>query len=239
MSAVGSLVQSTIGKKVAMGATGLVLVGWIFLHMAGNTLVFMGQESFNHYAAFIQSGFGVEPALLWLMRAFMLGCIGVHIWAARALTLANRAARPVAYQAPTVTRETTYAARFMLLGGLVVLAFLAFHLAHLTLGVVPESISNTVFNHKDAYANLVRGMKNPGVALFYVIANLALAAHLRHGVTSGLQTLGLNHPKYDGLKKNLGVWVPGLLLAGNLSVVFASLLGLVADPNPNWLPASH
>ncbi len=235
MTALTTLVRSTIGRKVVMGFTGLVMVGWLTIHTLGNLLVFSGQDAFNHYAAFIQSGFGVEPALLWFLRAFMLGAIASHVWAAIGLTARNRAARPEAYAAGRKDRVTNYAARFMLIGGIMVLLFLLFHLAHLTVGVFSaDAIQARKFVHGDAYRNLVVGLKNPVVAIFYILANMALAAHLRHGVTSGLQTLGLDHPRYNSLKTQLGVVVPLFIAGGNVIIALSILAGFVPPIDPKW-----
>ncbi len=227
-----ALVQSTIGKKVVMAVSGLVMVGFVTIHMAGNLLVFAGQEHFNHYAEFIQSGFGVEPGLLWLFRAFMLAMIGAHIWAARALTLANRAARPVGYAVAQRTRQTTYAARFMLLGGLVLLGFLFFHLAHLTVGAWSNDplLMNTTFAKDNAYNNLVTGLSNPVVVAFYILANLALGAHLHHGISSGIQTLGLNTPTWNEWKHRLALGLPAVVVGGNIVIALAILAGVPETP---------
>ena len=114
------------------------------------------------------------------------------------------------------------------LGGLVLLAFLAFHLAHLTLGVLHEPLHGQAFVRGQAYDNLMVGLGNPVVAAFYIVANLALGAHLWHGVTSGLQTLGVNHPRYDGLKAAAGIAVPGLIVGGNILIALGVLLGVAA-----------
>lgn len=230
MSAISSLVQSTIGQKVLMAGTGLVMVGWLFLHMSGNMLVFLGPESFNHYAEFIQSGFGVEPALLWAMRAFMLASIVLHVWSAIRLTARNQAARPDRYAAGAKTRTTSYAARFMALGGMVILAYLVFHLLHLTVGSFDVDFQGTRFERGNAYKNLVIGLSNPVVTSAYIVANLALGAHLYHGVTSGFQTLGWSDPGYAGVRKALGLGVPGLIAGGNLLIAIAIVLGLVQQP---------
>ena len=225
MNAAATLVQSTIGKKVVMAATGILMILWLTIHMAGNMIVFAGEEQFNHYAHFIQSGFGVEPALLWIMRLGMLGAIGAHIWSAIGLTARNRSARPVGYAVARVDRATSYAARFMMLGSLVLLGFIFFHLAHLTVGTFTPD-----FDKAEAYKNLVTGLSNPLTAGFYILANMALAAHLHHGMTSGLQTLGLNHPRYNDLKARLGWAVPGLIAGGNIFIALSILAGFVAAP---------
>lgn len=230
MNALAKLVRSTIGKKIIMAVSGIAMVLWLLMHMAGNLLVFMGQEEFDAYAEWIQSGFGASPEFLWGMRILMLLLIVAHIRAAISLTALNRAARPERYAVALRTRRTTYAARFMMLGGLVVLGFLLFHIAHLTVGAFPVDLGSTSFEHGEAYHNLVHGLSHPAVAALYILANLALAAHLWHGVTSGMQTLGLNHPRYARLKLGLGVLLPVLIAGGNIFIALGVLAGLPASP---------
>lgn len=239
MTALASLTRSTIGKKVVMGATGLLMVGWLFLHAAGNLLIFAGQDAFNHYAHFIQSGFGVEPQILWAMRLGLVGAIGAHVWAAIGLSARNSKARPVAYAGGRKDQATTYAARFMLGGGIVLILYVIFHLLHLTVGVFSDHPAMPVtFQKADAYANLLRGVGVPVVGAFYILANLALGAHLYHGVGSGLQTLGADGPTWTPLKARLTVWVPAIIVGANLVVALTCMFGvgvLVDVPDPGWV----
>lgn len=240
MTALTNLVSSTIGKKVLMGVTGLVMVAWLFVHMSGNLLVFAGQQHFNEYAHFIQSGFGVEPALLWVMRLVMLGAIGGHIWAAAGLVQRNRAARSTDYQGGRKNRATTYFAQFMLGGGVVVLLYLIFHLLHLTVGVWSDDvIQQASFDRTDAYKNLVVGLSNKAVGAVYIIANLALGAHLAHGVGSAFQTLGANDQRWNPVKRGLGMWLPLLIAGGNVVIALTCMFAtgtLIEAPDPNWTP---
>lgn len=231
MQAVTTLVQSTVGRKVVMAATGLAMLGWLFLHTLGNLQAFLGQESFNHYAEFIQSGFGVEPALLWFMRAFMLALLGLHVWAAITLRRRIAAARPVAYQGGQTWQRTKLSSRLMMVSGLVILAYLVFHLAHLTVGVFSnDAIQGAAFERHNAYKNLVVGLGNPAVAALYVVANVGLGAHLHHAVDSGFQTLGVNHPSYNGARQVLGTWLPVFVAGGNVLLAIAIVLGLGIEP---------
>lgn len=229
MTALASLASSTIGKKAIMAVTGIVMFLWLTIHMAGNLLVFAGQKHFNDYAHFIQSGFGVEPALLWVMRLVMLGTIAAHVWAAIGLTRRNLGARAVRYAGGRKDRRTKYVAHFMAGGGFVLLLYLVFHLLHLTVGVVPLG-EGVAFAKENAYRNLVVGVGNPLVGGFYVLANVALFAHLWHGVESAFQTLGLDHPKWNAYKQGLGLGFPVLIAGGNIVIACAIMAGLVAAP---------
>lgn len=242
MNALSSLVQSSIGKKVIMGVTGFVMIGWVTIHMAGHFIMFSGQDAYNAYAHFIQSGFGVEPALLWILRLVMLGAIGAHIWAAVALTRLNAAARPVAYAGGRQNRITGYPALLMRVGGIFLLLYLLFHLAHLTGGAFSGSsfaMAGKPFVREDAYANMVHGLSNPVVGLIYLAALAALGAHLKHGVWSAFQTLGLGDPRWDFVKVGLGNLLPVVVAGGFALVVIVAMAGGFAPPDPSWAPPAH
>lgn len=207
---------TTIGKKVAMAVSGLVVVGWLVLHMLGNVAIFAGRATVNEYASFLAD----NPPLLWGQRLVMLLAIGVHVHAAFSLITRNAMARPVNY----VQRKdlaTNYAALTMRYGGFTLLLYLMYHLAHLTLGVTGPFVKGDVYN------NLVLGFQNPIVAGFYVLAQGALALHLFHGVWSLTQTLGLDHPKYNALRKHVAVVVTTVIVGGFLSIPTAVLTGVL------------
>lgn len=240
MNALSSLFTSTIGKKVVMATTGLIMVFWLLVHMAGHFIMFSGQGAYNHYAHFIQSGFGVEPALLWLMRAGMLGAVVAHIASAISLTRRNVEARPIPYAAGRVNQVTGYPAQLMRIGGIFLLLYMLFHLAHLTVGLFGETVLMAVpFDRKDAYANMMYGLANPGVAVLYLLALAALGAHLRHGVWSAFHTLGLSDPRWDFVKTGLGNALPVLIAGGFAVVVIAVVAGVLPPPDPGWRPPKH
>ena len=229
MNALATLVRSTVGQKVLMAVTGLMMVGWLALHTTGNLLVFEGQAAFDKYAAFIQSGFGVEPALLWVLRAVMLAAIVVHVRAALALSARNRASRPADYAAGRKDQATSYAAHFMRGGGIVILLYLVFHILHLTTGHLhlAADAQGHPFQKHEAFHNLVSGLQLWPVCAAYLVANLTLGAHLAHGVSSAFQTLGVDHPGYNGLKFALGKAVPAYIAGGNLLIAVSILTGIV------------
>src|SRR4030095_15896940 len=133
-----ALWHTVIGKKVAMAVTGVVLIGFVIAHMFGNLKIFAGPDEINAYSRFLREvgmpelGYG---QLLWLVRIVLLVCVTLHITAAVQLTRMNRAARPIGYAAKRDI-ETTLAARTMRWGGALLVAFVVFHLLHLTGGVV-------------------------------------------------------------------------------------------------------
>ncbi|MBS2021530.1 MAG: succinate dehydrogenase cytochrome b subunit [Deltaproteobacteria bacterium] len=218
-SGVSRFLGSTIGKKVVMAVTGFILFGFVLGHFAGNLQVYLGAEAFNDYAEGLRKI--LHGAGLWIARAGLLGAVAGHIWAATALTLQNRAARPVGYRA-TEFRESTYASRTMRYSGYILAFFILFHLSHLTLGTThPDFIAG------DAYHNFVTGFKNPIVDGFYIISMVLLGLHLRHGVWSFMQTLGWNHPRYNALRQTGAIAFAALITVGNILFPVMVLAGVI------------
>ncbi len=211
------LLASTIAKKVVMALTGVILTGFVLVHMAGNLLLYLGPDALNKYGEMLQS----NMAVLWAARAVLLGSVILHMWAAFSLTMVNRAARPVGYR-KTHRENSTYASRTMQFGGPILLLFIIYHLLHFTVGSVHPN-----FIRGDVYHNVVVGFQNPLVVSVYLLAMVALSMHLFHGVTSMLQTVGLSHPKYNGLRSLIGTAYAALVTVGNLSFPLSVYLGLV------------
>ena len=219
MTGVLSLTRTSVGKKVIMAVTGLVLVGFVVFHMYGNTKMYNGADYFNAYAAGLRELgkpiFGHEH-LLWVARLVLLGSVVGHIWAATSLTRQSMAAMG------TNKRPRTYAAFTMRYGGLLIALFIVYHVAHLTFGA---GIAG--FESHNAYNNVVQGFQSPLVVAFYSLTMVFLSLHLYHGVWSGFQTLGLNSRSSTQLFRGLAIAVAGAVLIGNLSFPLSVLLGLV------------
>ncbi|HEX3157084.1 MAG TPA: succinate dehydrogenase cytochrome b subunit [Gemmatimonadaceae bacterium] len=209
--------RSTIGKKVVMGVTGLIGVGFVIGHMSGNLLVFRSPEAMNEYAAFLKSLGG----LLWLARLILIGAVILHVTAAWQLTQVSRAARPVGYERRQ-PQVSTLASRTMRWGGVLVLVFIVFHILHFTIGSVHPS-----FSHTDVYRNIVIGFGNPLIVAFYVLAMLALGLHLYHGAWSSVRTLGLSTPSEQPLRRFLPLVIAVVVTIGFISIPLAVLLGLI------------
>ena len=219
--------SSSIGAKVVVAITGLLMVGFVLAHMVGNLQVFLGQEVYNAYAHMLQSLGG----LLWVARIGLLAAVAAHIYFTIKLNLANKAARPVAYQTKKWTRASLQS-RTMVLSGLVVLFFVLYHLAHFTLGITDPSYKELVdaAGRHDVYAMFIKGFSNPLVAGLYMVANVLLALHLSHGVSSVFQTLGVSHPKYTPLLNKLGPALAVVVAAGNVVMPLAVQLGFLTLP---------
>ena len=224
MARVSAFYRSTVGKKVLMAVTGFILLGFVIVHMIGNLKAFLGAEYFNTYAEELRAlgapFFGHEQAL-WVFRIVLLGAVLIHAFFGIQLWLLSRRARPVGYQ-KTPHLETTPASRTMRWGGLLIGAYVVYHLMHLTIGN-----ANPDFIPGDAYHNLVVGFESLLAAGAYVAAVLILSLHLFHGTWSGLQTLGLNHPKYNAWRRGLAAVLAIVLFVGFAAVPVAVQLGVL------------
>jgi succinate dehydrogenase / fumarate reductase cytochrome b subunit len=210
---------SSVGRKVIMAATGIVLFGFVTVHMLGNTQAYMGAEAFNGYAKFLHTMLHGDG--IWIFRAVLVTATGLHIWSAVSLTLDNNAARPVGYRAQQSV-ASTWSSRTMRWTGFFLAAFIVYHLLHLTTGTVHPN-----FDHTNPYANFVSGFKVPAAVGVYVVAQLCLGLHMWHGVWSFTQTLGLSHPRYDSLRRNFATGLTVLVVGVNLSYPIAVLTGFI------------
>jgi succinate dehydrogenase / fumarate reductase cytochrome b subunit len=207
-------VRSSLGGKYVMALTGLGLVGFVIAHMVGNLLVFAGRDALNGYAEVLKS----HPGLLWSARVGLLAIFLVHVFLGVRLTQQNQAARPVPYvREDTVTAN--WASRHMMLTGLLLLAFILYHLAHFTFGVATDylALRDSQGRH-DVYAMVVMGFRHPLIAGSYVVAMVILFLHLWHGASSWFQSLGVNHPKYNGFIRGFGPVLATIVLIGNCSM---------------------
>lgn len=211
--------RTTIGKKVVMAVTGLILFGFLIGHMAGNFQFFLGRETLNAYAEHLHG----LPALLWGTRIALLVSVAFHILAAVQLYNLQREARPVSYHKRKAV-GSTYAARTMYWSGPIIAFFVIYHLLHMTVGSVHPD-----FRPLQAYENVVIGFSVWYVTLFYVIAMVLLCMHLYHGVWSMFQSIGLAHPRYTPRLKAFAKIFAIVLLIGFLSVPIAVLLGYHPD----------
>lgn len=212
---------SSIGKKIVMAITGLVLVLFVVGHMAGNLQIFKGAEALDAYSEFLHHF--LHGAGLWIARLVLLACAALHIWAAVGLTRMNAAARPVAYRA-VQHQASTWASRYMRVTGFVLLFFIVFHLLNLTTGDIHPG---GPFVKGAVYANLVSTFHVKWVAALYIVSMIALAGHLSHGIWSLMQTMGWNHPRYNALRKQLAWAVTAVVVIANISFPVAVLAGFV------------
>lgn len=224
---VSTFLGSTIGAKMLMGLTGLGLVGFLIVHMIGNLQVFMGPEVINKYAFNLKD----QPLLLWPARLGLLGMFVLHVGLAFHVNAKNGAGRPVKYQFER-TVQASWASRHMLLTGAVVLAFVAFHLAHFTLGVTHPTyfaLKDPLGRH-DVHGMVVNSFQDPVVAGGYVVAMSLLALHLSHGFASLWRSFGVSHAAFVGLARKASIGLAVFLAIGFSAVPVAIVSGLVRLP---------
>lgn len=217
--------QTAVGKKWVMAVTGIVLLGYVLLHMLGNLKIYLGAEEINKYGealrtfggAFIPRTYALWGARLVLITAFVL-----HIHAAYSLTLMNRRARPVGYQSRREYVAASYAARTMRWTGVIVGLFVLYHLADLTWGW-----ANPDYVPGDVYHNVVESFSRWPVAILYIVANIALGFHIYHGAWSMFQSMGVNNPRINAARRWFATAFAALIVAGNVSFPIAVLTGII------------
>jgi len=214
---------TTMGKKVVMALTGIILFLYVLVHMLGNLQFYAGPSLINEYARFLHSSRAAP--LLWTARVVLLACVGLHIVAAVQLWWRNRSARPVGYSGRAY-READLAARTMIWSGPIIALFVIYHILHLTTHQVQPA---QVFED-NLFATMVGGFKVPSVAAVYIVAMLLLGFHLWHALWSWLQTLGLVHPHYDRAIRFLARALTVLVVLGDISFPLSVQLGFVTFP---------
>ncbi len=217
--------DSSVGKKVVMAVTGIIGIGFVLGHMAGNLQMFKGPgsaQAMHEYAVLLRKTGG----LLWIIRGVLVGAVALHVTAAMQLWARNKMARPVPYGAQKA-QVSTLASRTMRAGGIILLAFIVFHIADMTLGLgVPG------FVHLDPYNNLRNGFSRWWAVAFYVIAMACLGLHLFHGAWASLRTLGARRPSAAPLHRNLAIVIAVVAALGFAAVPIGAALGLFTDDTP-------
>ena len=200
-----------------MALSGLVLAGFVLGHMTGNLLMFKGPEAINAYANWLHA----NPGLLWGARIVLILSTIAHIWAGILLTLENRAAREGG-PAVDATRRASHSSRTMPYSGVVILAFLVFHLLHFTFRQI--ALGGVDFGD-NVYKMVIAGFTQPAVAVFYIVSLILLGLHLSHGISSVFQTLGLRNERWRSrldCVASLYAWIVAL---GFISIPLAVLTG--------------
>jgi len=219
--------NSSLGKKYIMAVTGCALFLFVVGHLIGNLQIFLGPEAINRYGAFLQ-GLG---ELLWVVRLALLAMIVLHIASAVRLTAENREARGHGY-AEYKPVGSSYASRTMMMSGLIIVAFVIYHLLHFT--VQNQAINLTGKNflelhdekgRHDVFAMMVLGFQHPLVSGFYILAMALLSLHLSHGVSAMFQSLGWKKSYYKPLLDNGARIIAVLIFAGYSIIPIAVLLG--------------
>jgi succinate dehydrogenase / fumarate reductase cytochrome b subunit len=220
------VLKTSVGKKLLMAGSGVVLVGFIVAHEVGNLKIYLGASEINRYGEGLRTL--AEPIfprtfVLWAIRTVLIAAFVVHVVTSIQLSLQNRSARPQRYAHPGRVQADP-AASTMRWGGLAILLFLFFHLAHFTWGWVHPGYT---YVRGDVYHNMVKGFDVWWISGVYIAAKVALGLHIYHGAWSIFQTFGVNNRRWDRRIRQAATALAAFVVVGNVSIPVAVLAGAV------------
>ncbi len=221
------MLQSSIGRKLVMAATGMCLVGFVIVHLLGNSSIFIGADGINAYAEHLHA---LGP-IVWIFRIVLLGLFGLHIFFGIQLTLENRAARPIDYSQKKNIR-TSFGAETMIYTGLAILAFAVYHLFHFTMHLTNPEISVSALpmdalGRNDVFTMMVLSFQKFFISAIYVGAMVTLLLHLSHGVQSLFQTFGVLNGSTLPIMEKIARAAAIVIFVGFISIPVSILLGLI------------
>ncbi|HMU83764.1 MAG TPA: succinate dehydrogenase cytochrome b subunit [Leptospiraceae bacterium] len=227
MSFTQRIFSSSLGRKYLMAISGALLMVFLIAHMTGNLLVFAGPDAFNAYGHYLKT----HPQLLWPARIGLIVLFVLHVYTGISLARENRAARPTAYAFKN-TIQATLASRTMALTGLLVLAYLIYHLLHFTIGIVqPQYFSGVDGQGRhDIYTMFILGFRNPIIYSSYVLAQIVLVLHLSHASRSFFQSMGWNQARFSGAIKTFSVAYTLVIFLGFLITPTCVILNFIKLP---------
>jgi succinate dehydrogenase / fumarate reductase, cytochrome b subunit len=218
----GRVFSSSVGTKLLIGLTGLALFAYLVLHLAGNAMIFLGRETFNKYSHFLISNPLIVPVEIGLLLIFLL-----HVYKAITMWIGNKAARPVGYQkkawAGHASRKSL-ASSTMIASGVITLLFVLVHVKQFKYGTFYLAAGTDKV--RDLYRTEIEVFQHPLWVAFYVLCTLVVGLHLRHGISSAFQSLGLEHPRYTRRIVGLGILL-AIVIGGGLAMI------------PVWVYLSH
>ncbi|MFC4911180.1 succinate dehydrogenase cytochrome b subunit [Actinomadura gamaensis] len=223
-----AIYRSTVGKKAVMAVTGAILVGFLIAHMIGNLKIFLGASDFDHYAHWLRT-MG-EPAvprrtLLTILEIVLGVSVVLHMWSAVSLARRASAARPVKYHGKKKSHAQGYATHTMRYGGVIILLFVIWHLLDLTFYAVnPKGSDATPYERVIADFDASRWY----ITVWYVLAVLLVGLHLRHGIWSAFQSLGLRSPRNNGTLRALAAGIAAVVTIGFIAVPISVTFGWVS-----------
>jgi succinate dehydrogenase / fumarate reductase cytochrome b subunit len=205
--------SSSVGTKIAIALTGLSLVGFLIMHLAGNLLVLVGPGPFNDYSHALISNPLLIPAELGLLAIFL-----IHVYKTATMWLANQRARPTKYAVKERAHHTSrksIASSTMIVSGVVVAIFLGLHLKTFKYGAHYQVTGTGI---RDLYRLVIEVFSHPGYVAFYAVAMIIVGLHLRHGISSAFQSLGIDHPRYTP-KLLAGGTLLAILIGGGFAMI--------------------
>jgi succinate dehydrogenase / fumarate reductase, cytochrome b subunit len=218
MNRVSLLWDSSVGKKVIMAVTGLILIAYLITHVLANLLVFQGPSRINAYSAFLHGTGGA----LWAVRLVLLTALVLHVVAAVQLAGRRFDARPVGYAGGQEPQVSTWASRTIRWGGGLILVFLVYHILHFTVGT-----AHSDFVEGDPYHNVSTGFRNLAVVIVYLVAMAAVGLHLYHGVWSSGRSLGMSPPSPNPFRRTAALVLALVIWLGFTVILLAVYAGVV------------
>ena len=206
--------SSSVGTKLLIGLTGLLLFAYLILHLVGNALIFAGADLFNEYSHRLISNPLLIPIEIGLLLVFL-----VHIYKTVRMLITNNAARPVRYQKKAYAGHTSrksFASSTMIASGLIVLVFVLIHVKQFKFGAYYQTVSASPI--RDLYRTEIEVFQNPLWVAFYVFSTIVVGLHLRHGIASGFQSIGADHPLYTRRLTAIGI-VMAIIIGGGLGLI--------------------
>ena len=219
--------------KLSMAVTGLIFAAFVVFHMVGNLKVFLpayedGSHPINVYGKWLREMFYPllpHEAMLWIFRIVLLAAIILHIYGAFVLTGRSRKSRGKFRRTNLIGGMNSFTSKTMLVTGIVLLAFIIFHILDLTMGVAPAA--PTAFEHGHIYANMIASFSRWPVAIFYILAMVVLFLHLSHGIYLAVSDLGITGKRTRAVMLALSYLVPAVVMIGNISIPLSIALGLI------------
>lgn len=205
--------SSSVGTKILIALTGLAFFGFLVTHLAANLLILIDRDAFNTYAYTLTSNPLILAAELGLAAVFLL-----HVGKAIANFLGNKNARPAAYErkrAAGHASRKSLASTTMIVSGSIILVFTVVHIATMKFGI---HYDDAVHGYRDLHRLVIEIFSNPLWVAFYVIVMALLGMHLRHGLSSACQSLGLSNPRYSRAAQLIGTTV-AILMAGGFALI--------------------
>jgi succinate dehydrogenase cytochrome b subunit len=228
MNLITRTIGSSLGKKYIMAISGGALFVFVIGHLVGNLQIFLGPEAINRYGHFLQS----NKEILWPVRLGLIAMVLLHVWSAAKLTAENKTARPIAYANNPTPVAASYASRTMLMSGLIIAAFVIYHLLHYTVQVKAINFTGQNFvglhdekGRHDVFRMMIAGFSQPLVAGFYVLAMALLCLHLSHGASAMFQSVGLKNEVYGPVIDRVAPIVAWVIFLGYVSIPVAVLCG--------------
>jgi succinate dehydrogenase / fumarate reductase cytochrome b subunit len=234
MNFIKNLFRSSLGKKFVLAVSGAGLLLFVVAHLLGNLQIFLGRDALNYYGHFLHT----NPQILWPARCGLVVLAGLHVWSALKVSAENKAARGVGYEGNPTPVAAGYASRTMLLSGLMVAAFVVYHLLHYTAQVPAVNLTGQDFGamwqemahdsqRHDVYRMMVVGFRQPLVTGFYLLGVGLLCLHLSHGLRATFQTLGWQNRPWRPVIEGTAPVVAWVIFLGYASIPLAVVVHLV------------